>query len=173
MMPKNFDKDTPVYPHSAAYAREREELPLYRASFQANVACKEAIEKAVAAHYADNHLDAKAVLDEVSADFSLERIKTVLANTVQQKDWDGRFSNDNKAWAKSVPVAADIDGWGNSRNSSFVVDRSHPAILDGFISHFRKELEKAPKEKKPSVLDKLKAPLPETSAPGKSKAQEL
>lgn len=172
-MPKIFDKDTPMYPHSAAYAREHNELPMYRASLQANVACKEAIEKAVAAHYADNHLDVKSILEDVNAEFSMERIKSVLANTVQLKDWDGRFSRDNKAWAKTVLVAEDTDGWGNNRNISFMVDRSHPAILDGFITHFRKELEKAPQEKKPSILDKLKSPLPDGVSTPKSKAQEL
>ncbi len=172
-MAVNFTKDTPIYPHSAAYAREHEELSQYRASFQANVACKDAIEKAVAAHFADNHLDAKAILEDVCAEFSMERVKLVLANTVQQKNWDGRFSHENKAWAKSVPVVEDMDAWGNSRNTGFVVDRSHPAILDGFISHFRKELEKAPQVKKPSVLDKLKAPIQESTAVPKSKEQEL
>ena len=29
----------PIYPHSAAYAREHDELPVYRASYQANVDC--------------------------------------------------------------------------------------------------------------------------------------
>ena len=33
-----------------------------------------------------------------------------------------------------------------------------------FVTHFRKELEKAPKKKKPSVLDKLSKPLPEAAA---------
>lgn len=172
-MSENFTKDTPVYPHSAGYAREHEELPLYRASMQANVACKEAIEKAVAAHYENNHLDVKAIMEDVTAGFSMDRIKAVLANTIQQKDWDGRFSRENKAWAKTVSVAEDTDGWGNNRNSSFVVDRSHPVLVDGLVSHFRKELDKAPMEKKTSVLDKLKAPLPETTSSGKSKVQEL
>lgn len=168
-----FTKDTPVYLHSAAYAREHEELPLYRESYLANVACKEAIEKAVSNHYANNHVDVKAILEEVGSGFSMERLKYVLANTVREKDWDGRFSRANKAWAKTVPVVEETDGWGYKRNSNFVVDRSHPAVLDVFITHFRKGLERAPQAKKSSVLDKLKAPVPESTAPGKSKAQEL
>ena len=39
-------KDIPVYRFPAAYARENNELELYRASSKANTACKEAIEKA-------------------------------------------------------------------------------------------------------------------------------
>lgn len=172
-MTKTFTKDTPLYLHSAAYAREHEELPLYRESYLANVACKEAIEKAVSNHYANNHVDVKAILEEVGSCFSMERLKYVLANTVREKDWDGRFSRANKAWAKTVPVVEETDGWGYKRNSSFVVDRSHPTVLDGFVSHFRKELERTPQVKKSSVLNKLKTPLPESTALGKDKTQEL
>ena len=40
-------KNIPVYKHTAAYAREHDELAAYRASNQANTACKEAIEAAI------------------------------------------------------------------------------------------------------------------------------
>ena len=42
---------TPVYPHSAAYAREHGELEQYRASQRANIACKDAIEAAISEPY--------------------------------------------------------------------------------------------------------------------------
>jgi len=173
-MDKKFTKDTPVYRHDAAYAREHGELPLYRESYQANVACKEAIEKAINANYGDNRLNTQAVMETVSAEFSTERIQYVLANTVQQKDWDGRISQANKAWAQTVPVTPNPDSWGGDRNCYFVVDQAHTGLTDLFVTHFRRELEKAPKEKKPSVLEKLTKPLPETAVKsGKSKAQEL
>lgn len=40
-------KNLPVYKHPASYAREHDELAAYRASNQANTACKEAIETAI------------------------------------------------------------------------------------------------------------------------------
>lgn len=173
-MEKKFSKDTPLYWHDAAYAREHEELPQYRESYQANVACKEAIEKAINANYKDNRLNSQAVMDAVSAEFSTERIQYVLANTVQQKDWDGRISPANKAWAQTVPVTPNPDSWGSDRNCYFVVDQAHTGLMDLFLTHFRRELEKAPKEKKPSVLEKLTQPLPEVTAKsGKNKAKEL
>ena len=43
-------KNIPVYKHPAAYAREHDELAVYRASNQANAACKEAIEAAITIH---------------------------------------------------------------------------------------------------------------------------
>ena len=54
-------KNLPVYKHPAAYAREHDELAAYRASNQANAACKEAIEAAIRDHYRDNRLDTVAV----------------------------------------------------------------------------------------------------------------
>lgn len=173
-MEKKFTKDTPVYRHDAAYAREHDELALYRESYQANIACKEAIEKAINDNYGNNRLNSQAVMDAVSSEFSMERIQYVLANTVQYKDWDGRISRANREWAQTVPVIPNPDSWGGDRNCYFVVDQAHTGLVDLFVTHFRKELEKAPREKKPSVLKKLQNPLPDTAPkPGREKAQEL
>ena len=49
-------RTTPVYPHSAAYASEHGEMAQYNLSYQANSACKEAIEQTISAHYAENRL---------------------------------------------------------------------------------------------------------------------
>ena len=98
----------------------------------------------------------------------------MLANTVQHKDWDGRISRANREWAQTVPVVPNPDSWGGDRNCYFVVDQAHTGLVDLFVTHFRKELEKAPMEKKTSVLDKLHKPLPATEVkPGKDKSQEL
>ena len=42
-------RTTPVYPHSAAYASEHGEMAQYNLSYQANSACKEAIEQTISA----------------------------------------------------------------------------------------------------------------------------
>ena len=84
-MEKKIATDTPLYRHDAAYAREHGELPLYRESYQANIACKEAIEEAISENYGNNRLNSQAVFDAVSAEFSMERIQYVLANTVQYR----------------------------------------------------------------------------------------
>ena len=68
-----------------------------------------------------------------------ERVLHVLANTVRHKEWDGRISQSNKAWARTVPVFEDPDAWGNDRNKEFVVDRSHPGIIDLFVDMARHE----------------------------------
>ena len=62
----------------------------------------------------------------------------VLANTVQQKDWDERFSPANKAWAKTVDIPPNPDGFGGERNLDFVVD-SHSGLVDLFLSQARQD----------------------------------
>ena len=52
---------TPIYFYSAAYAHEHGELEQYHASHRANIACKEAIEQAIADNYRDNRLDPACV----------------------------------------------------------------------------------------------------------------
>lgn len=130
-------RELPVYHYPAAYAREHEELAQYRASHKANIACKEAIEAAIPEHYHDNTLHKEAVKQVVDA-FGYDRVLYVLAVTVREKDWDGRFSHDNKDWANTVPVFEDTDSWGGNRNCEFVVD-AHPGLTDIFTRQARRE----------------------------------
>lgn len=101
-----------------------------------NIACKEAIEQAIADNYRDNRLG-PACVQQVLQQFDPGRIFYVLANTVRQKEHDGRISRDNKAWAQTIPVCEDKDGFGYDRNVSFVVDRSHPGLMDLFLTQHR------------------------------------
>ena len=130
-------KDIPVYRFPAEHARENGELELYRASNKANTACKEAIEASISEHYRDNRLDKDAV-PQVIEQFGYTRTLYVLANTVQQKEWDGRFSPANKAWARTVDIPPNPDGFGSDRNLDFVVD-GHPGLVDLFLSQARQD----------------------------------
>ena len=129
---------SPVYKYPAAYARENDELEQYRASYKANVACKEAIETAIRDNYSDNRLGKDAVKQVVER-FGFERTFYVLATTVREKDWDGRISRDNKEWAKTIPVFEDADAWGHDRNRYFVVDAVNPGLTDIFLNQARRE----------------------------------
>ncbi|MEH2936781.1 DUF3849 domain-containing protein [Acutalibacter sp. JLR.KK004] len=101
------------------------------------MACREAIEQAIADNYRDNRLG-PACVQQVLQQFDYGRIFYVLANTVRQKDHDGRISRDNKAWAQTVPVCEDKDGFGYDRNVYFVVDRCNPGlnVADFHIQNF-------------------------------------
>lgn len=164
--PELTEKDMPVYLHSAVYASEHGEMAQYHASYQVNLACKEAIEEAVNAHYGNNRLDTDAAVKTVVERFGPERVQYILANTVQQKDWDGRISRDNKAWAKTVPMPEDS---ATSRHSAYlVVDKVNPGLTDLFTRKFRKVLQEP---EKGSVLEKLKQE-PQAHKPVVSKKRE-
>ena len=84
---KEVLRSLPLYIYSANFAKEHSELEVYRASHRANVECKNAIENAISNHYRDNRLN-PACVQEVIDRFGMERTAFILANTVQDKDWD-------------------------------------------------------------------------------------
>ena len=153
-------RTAPLYPHSAAYASEHGEMAQYNRSYQANSACKEAIEQAISAHYAENRLDTEAAIKDVLEKFGAERVQFILANTVQLQDWDGRYSRRNKEWAKTIP-----NDNPETVRCGYVLN-SHPAVLDGFIDLVREEQQRSRTQgekiqpSRPSVRDKLKQELP-------------
>ena len=140
-------RELPVYPYPADHAREQGELDAYRASFRANVSCKDAIEAAIRDNYHDNRLDAAAV-GQVAEQFGQERMLYVLAATVRHFDYDGRISRDNKRWANTIPVYENKDGMGGDRTAQFVVC-SHPGLTDLFLTGARRE--------QPLTADEIKA----------------
>ena len=140
-------RELPVYPYPADHAREQGELDVYRASFRANVSCKDAIEAAIRDNYHDNRLDTAAV-GQVAEQFGQERMLYVLAATVRHFDYDGRISRDNKRWANTIPVYENKDGMGGDRTAQFVVS-SHPGLTDLFLTQARRE--------QPLTADEIKA----------------
>ena len=138
-MTHNDIKTIPVYRYPACYAEQEGELDLYRESFVANVACKETIEITIATSYdaATYCLDAEKAARRVIEVCGLERVVYVLANTIRQKEWDGRFSAANKQWAKTVPVCLDPEA-GYCRNSRFVVDKCSPGLTDLLVNEVRR-----------------------------------
>ena len=153
-------KQIPVYRQTGMYARENGELEQFRQSNVANIACRAAIEKEIAENFDGMRLSADAATRVLEA-FGSERVLFVLANTVQHKDWDGRFSRENKAWAAAFSIDPDVV-MGMDRRVQFIVN-SHPAVLDGFIRMAR---EAAQNQQRRSVRDQLahKPVLPKQSA---------
>ena len=118
--------ETYLYPYSASDARERGEIELWRESAKANIACKDAIEKAIKDCFDGMYLS-ECCAQSVIAEYGYKRTAFVLANTLQEKAYDGRFSSTNKAWGAQTYVPKD------EMNYRFTVD-SHPAVLDGFMN---------------------------------------
>ena len=141
-------KRVPLYLHDADYARQNGELEQYRASFQANVACRDAIDAAIREHYHDSRLESEAV-SQVVEQFGMDRTLHVLAATARHKDWDQRISHENKVWAFSMPDPDPSD-----RSVYYVVHQSHPGLVSNFMKQAR-EMEE--KQLRPSVKEQLKA----------------
>ena len=108
-----------MYPYTAKEARDRGELELWRANFRTNCACAGAIELAIHRDFDGMHLKdgcAKSVIDQ----YGYRRVGYVLAN---------------KRWSRTIFVPED----GGHRHTFLI--GSHPAVLDGFVSDYRAELE--------------------------------
>lgn len=127
-------QEVSVYRETANYAYEAGEMDAYRASLAANVECRSAIEAAISSNYGDNRLDADAAVKSVLEQFSPERVRYVLANTIQQKDFDGRIPQPLKEWAKSVEVCPE-------NASRFLVDKPNPGLTALFVDAFRQQTE--------------------------------
>ena len=147
--------DVQVYPYSAEVAEENNDLEWYRQSHKLNIACKEAIENAITRHYKNNTLDTVAIQNVVTQ-FGWPRTTFVLANTVQNKDWDARFSSDNKDWSKRIPIYPDTNSFGENKRLRYVVN-SHAGLTDLFITALRREYQQNDQPHKTSVRQKLQA----------------
>lgn len=123
----------PLYRWSLQDAIAHNEVQDWRDSYKENCDCARAIERAIADHYHDNVLEdgTKDVLDR----YGFDRVNWVLANTLQEKAHDGRFSQENKKWAKGFFIPSDDVRW------HFCVE-SHPGLTDLFIDQAREAWQK-------------------------------
>ena len=134
-----MDRIGKPYRHSIQEARVRGEVSEWRDSYRANVACKKAIESAIRENFDGSHLR-KELAQSVIDQFGMERVAYVLANTLQIKDWDERFSPVNREWFGRITVPPDEE-----HNYDFAVD-SHSTVLDGFMDQFRSAWQKLQQE---------------------------
>ncbi|MEY8483568.1 YodL domain-containing protein [Lachnospiraceae bacterium 48-21] len=124
----------PLYTHTLSYAMEHRRVDDYLDSRKLNLDCKKAIEDAIRKNFDGMHL-AHDAAGEVLEEYGAERVVFILANTVQQLEYDGRFSFGNKAWAKGYEIPENVSH-GMDMNADYVLS-SHPAVLDGFIGLVR------------------------------------
>lgn len=110
----------------AAYNKK---LPLEATLINRN--CELDIENGISTHFDGMHLNTDFIAN-LYALYGEERMNYVLASTVQMSESDGRFNPDNKAWAKGISV----NNSDEDRRKFYVT--SHPALLDGFITAYRK-----------------------------------
>lgn len=164
----------PLYMNDMMTAKENGEMADWRSSFKENCNCAKAIDKALNENYADNRLETDKALDTVLAEYSAERVNHVLAAQVVNHDWDGRYHNDVKAWAKEQTKELSAEFMEDSRDYYL---NAHPILIDGLASkvmqrekEIEKELPKDPPEKT-SETDVTEPP--KTFTKSKDKVKEI
>ena len=123
----------PIYYHSGEYAREHGELDQYRATTKELITCRNDIETIISARFDGMHLE-RVAIDEALAIHGAELVGLLLSATVLDKEWDGRFSRSNKEWAHTIRQTDRDDSF----TGGLITISTHPAILDGFITMYRK-----------------------------------
>lgn len=122
----------PVYKGTLAQAMEERDVDAYLDSRKLNIDCKKAIEEAIALKFDGLHLEEDAAT-QVLEQFGEERMTFVMANTLRELSYDGRFSRQNKDWAEHIEIPENINQ-GKNLNQDYVIE-SHPAVLDGLHTY--------------------------------------
>ena len=125
-----------VYPRSLSESKRLNEKDAWLESYRENCICARSIELAIRAGYTGSGLReecAKNVIEE----YGYDRVNWVLANTLQENIHDGRYSEDNKDWARGFYLPKEQE----FRNSTFAIS-AHPVKINEFVSQARKEWQK-------------------------------
>ena len=117
-------KTLPLYRNSMEFAERNGETAQCLASHDANVACKEAIEAALARN------DGGAA-QRVTEQYGVERTLFVLADTVRSREPDVRISPDNRAWAAAQPSP-------DTRDASLRI-LGDSVLISAFLTQVRQE----------------------------------
>lgn len=120
-----------LYRYSLQEAVRSGEKALWKESYHENCVCARSIETSIRENFDGMFLEQDCAKSIISR-FGFERVMWVLANTVKEKYQDGRFSADNREWARSFFIPRE----NHCRDYSV---KSHPVVLDGFINQVRKE----------------------------------
>lgn len=120
----------PLYGWSLEHAKHCNEIDLWRESHKENCSCARAMERLIANNYDGKRLG-DHLAEQAIKQYGFDRVNWVLANTVQQNKEDGRFSRENKEWAKRIQIPRDDSRW------HFTVE-SHPGLTDLFLNQARR-----------------------------------
>ena len=122
----------PLYHWSFNEAVRLSEVEQWRASWHENIACRDYIDQSIALNYDGHHLGGD-VAEHAIAKFGYDRVNWLLANTIRLKDHDGRFSAENKEWAKGFFFEHD-----DIHRHDWVIDQSHPGLVDLVVRDARR-----------------------------------
>lgn len=120
----------PLYRKTVQQARMLGELGPWRESLQENVACAKAIDAAIRDGFDGMHLRS-GIAEEIAGKYGMDRVAWVLAATLHEKDFDGRFSQTNKDWGNAQRITWDVRAFEYCCNA-------HSVLLNDLIDDFRK-----------------------------------
>lgn len=135
-------KDTPVYHKSMEMADKHHEMSQYHLSIWLNMACADAMDDAIQRNlheHPDEDFDPEVVLSEVLNDFSVDRVRNVLCNTVRAFGFsseDEGFKSEDKEWAEMevIPVKKP-----HRVSLEFLIHNRDLHVLPSIVSLFREK----------------------------------
>ena len=142
-----MSEKVPLFRYSWEEAKRNKAEQDWRLSQNENYRCARDIEKAINDNFDGKHLNGDCV-KPVLEQYGFNRVMWVLAATLKEQSHDGRFSPENKSWSDTFYIPKE-----KGRREYEV--RSHPAVLDGFITQTRQMI--LQQEHKPSVRAQLHA----------------
>ena len=126
-----MNEHKPLYRFSLSNAKKYGEVELWRESHKENCVCAREIENGISDNYSDNSFDTDFAKNIISK-FGFNRVMWVLCNTIQRNNHDGRFSPENKNWAKATFIPNDSERWHYEVTS-------HQGLVNLFTDRVRKE----------------------------------
>ncbi len=119
-----------LYRYSVERAKHDNELDVWRESRDENVRCKKFLDEQVAKNF-DGYTLSGDFLEDCVKEFGYDRTMWVIADTINERRGDGRFSKDNVEWAKRLNISRD------RHNYEFALN-SHSCIVDSLANEVRK-----------------------------------
>ena len=119
----------PLYRKPLTQAWALGEVPEWRESLRENVACAKAIDAAIREGFDGMHLR-EGLAKEITAQYGIDRVAWVLAATLHEKEHDGRFSRENKAWGEAQRISWDSHAYEYCCNA-------HSVLVNDLINDFR------------------------------------
>lgn len=120
----------PLYKFSFSEAKRNNEVEEFRESLLENIKCRDFLDHEIGEKFDGMRLPDKCAENAVK-EFGYDRTMWVVANTINERQGDGRFHSKNREWAKNLHIPND------RRNYEFAL-RSHSCIVDGLANDVRK-----------------------------------
>lgn len=120
----------PLYRYSVETAKHDGELDTWRESRKENIRCRDFLDEQIREKFDGFRLPDECAENAIK-EFGYDRTMWVIANTILERKGDGRFSEQNRKWAKSLNISQD------RHNYEFALN-SHSCTVDGLASDVRK-----------------------------------